>query len=373
MEWRIFPLDVLFFRGTEPMNAGETDVVQSLFPPSPQVLQGFVRTALLEALEVPFTDYAQATNGKTATEKAKRAVQLLGLPGETDFGQLDIRGPYLIQEQDGQLERFYPAPLDLIERDGFWTSQELDDKPIQTDLSLIRCVPEPGESDRHWITGDGLKMYLEGKRIPLNHIVPEHKLIQHEPRVRITRSTKTHVAEDHLLFATDFVRLSRRTDTHLSSERVGIGVLVDGIDNGLQKSCAGIRRLGGEGYLAELIVEEEHEFLPSVSVTDSPSMRMVVLSPVRWQGKWCPPDANQNDTGWSASLNGTQVNIEGAVVGKPIWIGGWDIVNRGPKPAEACVPAGSVYFISGSNLKALHGQKVGAGSQMGFGQIAIGQ
>jgi CRISPR/Cas system CMR-associated protein Cmr3 (group 5 of RAMP superfamily) len=60
MEWRLFPLDVLLFRGRESMNAGESGVVASLFPPTPETIYGFVRATLLEVLGVDFAAYGDA-------------------------------------------------------------------------------------------------------------------------------------------------------------------------------------------------------------------------------------------------------------------------------------------------------------------------
>lgn len=56
--YEITPIDTLFFRGSEPMEAGQLTSTP-LFPPPPSVVLGALRTALLRERGVSFQDYKQ--------------------------------------------------------------------------------------------------------------------------------------------------------------------------------------------------------------------------------------------------------------------------------------------------------------------------
>jgi CRISPR-associated protein Cmr3 len=68
-----------------------------------------------------------------------------------------------------------------------------------------------------------------------------------------------------------------------------------------------------------------------------------------------------------------------AAVGKPIYLGGWDMKARAPKPMLKGVPAGSVYYLRvdegdpAALFKACHGQSISeAREQAGFGLCYAG-
>lgn len=56
--YELTPLDTLFFRGNEPMEAGQATAAP-LFPPPVTVIQGALRTALLRERGITFSDYKQ--------------------------------------------------------------------------------------------------------------------------------------------------------------------------------------------------------------------------------------------------------------------------------------------------------------------------
>ncbi|MBI4497302.1 MAG: type III-B CRISPR module-associated protein Cmr3 [Chloroflexi bacterium] len=371
MEWRIFPLDVLFFRGLEPMNAGEATVIHSRFPPSPEVMQGFVRTALLAALGVAVQDYAAAVQGRGGGfPEVPEAIKLLG--GLDDLGQLDLRGPYLIRQAGGVVQRWYPAPLDLRGREGsVWHPTNPGD-PLDCDLGAVSFLPKLEEGDREtkvgmWISQEGLAAYLRGDLVPDSQIAKASAFFCEERRVGIGRNPASRATEEGMLYAPVFVRLK---DDHAG--RVGIGLRVNGIDALLQERCAGLHRLGGEGRLAAVEVHQE----PSTPVTPGGARaRLVLLTPARWGGRWLPQEFRQAGDGWHGDLEGQAVTIVSAAVDKPARIGGWDIAAGRPKPAEACVPAGSVYFLhaqDGADLGAWHDRKLGTRGRAGFGHVVVG-
>lgn len=374
MEWRLYPLDVLFFRGPEPMNAGESGIVHPVFPPAPEVTQGFVRARVLEALGVSFAAYRSAVNGAGGGDAAGEAVALIGRPGG-DPGQLHIRGPYLVVERGNGIERWYPAPLDLRRAgdDGDWRPGA-PGGAVTSDLGPVRFLDAPEkdlERKARWISHTGLEAYLRGEAVPSDHVQPADAFHEEEARVGIGRDRLTRVAAESMLYAPSFVRLRVKG---APAARAGIGLRVTGIDDGLQRRCAGVSRLGGEGRMVEVEVCPD----PPVHRSDTrgETMRLVSLTPVRWGGGWLPPGFTRDGDGWSGAFGGVAATVVSAVVGKPVRIGGWDIVQTRPKPAAACVPAGSVYFlrVDGAGVPLpLHDQTFGDGARAGFGHVLAGR
>lgn len=372
MEWRIFPLDVLFFRGTEPMNAGEAASVASQFPPSPEVMQGFVRTALLDAMGVSVHEYARAVNGgDMGSLEVQEAIEILG--GIEGLGRLDLYGPYLVWERGGYVERWYPAPLELRRKGGGEWRQSSPGSVVECDIGAVPLLPKL-EDDEHtaeggmWISEEGLAEYLQGQPVPVEHVVGSDQFYCRERRVGIERNVESRATREGMLYAPEFVRLKDNL-----GGRVGIGLRVEGVDPSLQRSCAGMHRLGGEG---RLVVVEVHTSPRTAASPDGHKSRLILLTPARWDGQWIPPGFQKGDNGWHGTLGGVRITIVSAALGKPLRIGGWDIVRVRPKPAEACVPAGSVYFLRPQDeidISPLHNRKLGTRSRAGFGHVMVGR
>jgi len=371
VEWRIYPVDVLFFRGMEPMNAGEAAVVSSQFPPSPEVMQGFVRANLLMTLGVAFDDYRLAALRRGGSQAAQNALDLLG--GPNGLGRLDLRGPYLIQQRGEGVERWYPAPLDLYRgADGDW-ERATPAAPVECDLGTVALLAPPdGETAAgRWISSHGLQRYLAGQQIPQRLVVGADTLYAEERRVGIARDPTTRVSREGMIYAPVFVRLDDRESGGLRP--AGIGVRVRGIPEELQLLCGGLSRLGGEGRLAEVEIHPEVDLPPAAGSGDG--RRLLLLTPARWGGSWLPPGFEPRNEEWHGWLHGAAVTLVSAAVDRPRRFGGLDMVGGRPKDAEACVPAGSVYYIragAGTDLGDWHDQTLGARGQAGFGQIVVG-
>ena len=182
MEWRLRPLDTLFFRGPLPFTAGESVFLHSEFPPSPQTIQGMVRTALLEAHGIDFDRFAlddfTAPACSLCTDSAVCQVPgIVGRPG-SDLGTLDLRGPYLIHHDT----RLYPTPGDLRWQHGR-IARSAPGPAIQCDAGSVRLPEVQGDTVSEWITESGLITYLEGEIPSSDQFMATHSLLTREPRV----------------------------------------------------------------------------------------------------------------------------------------------------------------------------------------------
>lgn len=368
MEWRLFPLDVLFFRGTEPMNAGESGDRRAIFPPVPSVVYGCVRTTVLKALGVPFTAYRQAAGGGPAGAAAARAVELIGTPDGAP-GELQITGPYLVIDRGPSVERWYPAPRSLLRDGDAWRAAAPDPTPVHTDLGAVRFVPPIAKGGPYpdWIRAEGLARFLRGEQIDDQQVAVTSRFVSEEPRTGLARGHTTRTAEERMLYTATFIRLH---DIEAGG-RVALAVTVDGLPEDIERQCGGIALLGGEGRMVEVEVHETSA-LPALA-NSSTRLQFTLLTPGRFGGRWLPPGFAPGDDGWHGTMGHIPLRLVSAVIGPPVRIGGWDIANHGPRPAEACVPAGSVYYCEAPSTPFPQGlQRLGAATAAGFGLALSG-
>lgn len=105
-QWLLLdPMDTLFFRGSDPMVAGENHEVKTIFPPMPTTLMGAIRTAILEQRGIRPKDFV--CDGGPDSE-IRASFPFLGTPETPGF---DVCGPIFHAElQDSRYDWFIPAP-----------------------------------------------------------------------------------------------------------------------------------------------------------------------------------------------------------------------------------------------------------------------
>jgi len=107
------------------------------------------------------------------------------------------------------------------------------------------------------------------------------------------------------------------------------------------------------------------------------------LTPADFNGQWYPDGFKCTEhnglTVWHGQLNGIELSIEAAIIGKVHREGGWDMKNHRPRPVKSYIPAGSVWFCRlpratawQTLIESLHGQCLGNDSAFGRGQILLG-
>jgi len=389
-EWLLTPLDTLFFRNGLSMDAGESGWVESIFPPSPQTMQGVVRSSvILSHCKAP-KDF-QEGKCKECTHKGDcRIPDFIGSSeNKGNYGKLNLCGPCIVK--DGI--NYYPAPLDLVrEKEGekrlFTLSPS--DEYVECELGKIR-LPSPNNDDYKpfdvvggWISEEALKQYLEGKIPDEKGIIDETVLFTKEPRVGLKRVYETHKAEEGMLYS--IVPLRFKKDVKMS-------LLVCGIPDDLEpKGCA--VKVGGEGRVCELDIGDEIKEKKTLSAkltSDDKRIKIVFLQPGDFGGKWYP--SKIFDAKWCPlefkgdekmpqkfSINGVELRLVSACVGRSYKLGGWDMGKRAVKPMRSLVPHGSTYYfevLDGGDPTKLNAEftenKTGLKRDIGFGQYVIGR
>lgn len=320
MELTIKPLDTLFFRDGKPFARGEETWADSTFPPSPSVIYGALRTALatISGKEIPFKEISSR----------------LGL--ET----LSISNIYFrINERN-----YFMLPQDLVEyktrkaqRTGskcFHDVSLLDisemNSIVSDNKSFIKYQLHPKENkiaenlENGLLYTNDLMSYLNGKIRDFNAYKLNDFIVE-EPKVGIGRDNHTRTAEEGLLYRVDMKRLSgvelRITiRTNYNDSDIG-GLLVN---------------LGGEKKVVQInIVDKETVVNIPRPTLNRGGFKIYLSTPSIFIKKGWQPDLERF---------GIRANLVTACVGKPLNIGGFDLVKNCPKPMVKAVPPGSVYY-----------------------------
>lgn len=363
--WDFTLLDTGFFRSGQPFNAGEGGYsgVRGIFPPTMNTLQGAIRTALAVAKGW------SPTGGQLPPE--------LGTPEH--LGVLSLRGPYLLFGN----EPYYQMPYhllvkrksgpDSLKKFVFLTPGE----PVTCDLGQEICLPQPVEQldgassvEGLYISKSGYTSLLAGQ-LPLEEQIKEQEnLWKEEPRVGLERNDNTRTAVDSHLYRIQHVR---------PEKEVKIRVIVCGLPPGWPELPRRVFPLGGEGRLSAVEVKgfskkEQINLLPAC-----PTLAPGTGGTLRFTVTLITPGSFGDLAGVvRRGLPGIPGRCLSACLLRPQLIGGWDLVNREPRPLTPYLAPGSTWFFEStaedlSALNKLHGACIGEKTAYGYGQILIGK
>lgn len=364
--------DTLFFRESRPMESmGE---LQSVFPPPVRTLAGAVRSLIGESMGVTWRDYEN--------DESHPLRHIIGFSDQ--LGNLKLQGAWLAWNN----ERLYPAPLHLMKQDnGQLCSLTLDKTGTWCDLGKkVRLPILPKEAagskplENTWLTAAGLQAVLNGNIPTKEQIKTANKLFQRESRLGIARDNARRTVEEGMLYQTQHIRPHTELSVQLD---------VEGLPKEMPQKA--IIRLGGEGRTASVQAQSRFNAPPNiVDNTKTKGLLLYLLTPLPMQttGKaWQPlpgftREERDNQTVWIGKVNDIELELHGAITGKALREGGWDMANHQPRPVTSLIPAGSVFFctIKNSNtaaaIKALHNQHIQQiGTHLtayGYGHLAVG-
>jgi len=411
-QWLIEPRETLFFRGGQPFNAGETGYIRSEFPPSPQVMQGFVRSNILAAHGISWPAYNEHKCDVCGVDiEDCRVGRLVGRSGTLET-RLNLSGPFLLRKAAGsnQWTRYYPVPRDLVRNtEGDWSRLAPGPEPVQTDLGWLRLplTPEPGVkvAGDWWMPEEALHAHLLGEDRPIsdesmlrppaesglegegewehdsNGIIP---VAYYQPKFGIQVDRRTDTVAQHMLYTAEHLRLNPHHD-------IALGVQIGNPPAGLlDPGSEFASTLGGERRQVRVAVMEANSpELPGLASkieetgAEVRRFRLVLLQPAVFDSGWLPDEFREEVSAggtltWHGELNGLSCTLVTACVGRPLRVGGWDIANHHPRPMRSVVPQGSVYFFETEAhgeevVSALHGRHIGQFTGIGYGTIMTGR
>jgi CRISPR-associated protein Cmr3 len=258
---------------------------------------------------------------------------------------------------------------------------------VECDLGHVRLPEFPKDKkgyknlEQSWIGNQGMQALLKGTKLPdKEQIFSVNQLMKPEARLGIARNNETGSAIEGMLYQTQHIRLM---------DDVKIELDLHDLDDTLQKNLkqTEIVRLGGEGRTAALTIGQECEKMPFIRTNTAPLSKIIIhfISHAYFNGKMFPSTFTEQQVGeqtvWQGALNGIELRIEAAVIGKVHREGGWDMKKHQPRSVKSYIPAGSAWFcsvvddsLSGADVvQALHEQCIGLEQQWGRGQILIGK
>lgn len=347
---KIDPLDTLFFRDGRPFTMGEDDWAVSVFPPSPGVIYGALRS-LYFSYHTEELSLAQTDADPTVSLRITAMYWLMGPPGS--------QYPY------------FPLPLDLVRRknsrqepDRYYRLELRSLNDVATGFSLpwvLGSGEEVENGDNCMVSKETLADYLAGNRDTF--FAKEMKqYLYEESRIGIGRNTTTRAAEEHRLYR---IKMHRLKEMSLAVEY-----------EGLTLPGEGFLRLGGEGRVARYTHLSGDKEVLLAPVTGR-YFKLYLATPAFFAAGWRPGWLNPDGAGAYGPL---KIRLLTAAVGRPLYIGGFDIKEKRPKPMRRAAPPGSVYYceiLQGSMaevVKAFHGRCIAEYRQKeGFGLAFVGK
>lgn len=327
-EWRLEPVDSLFFGGGTPFSAeiSSQEDVSSLFPPPPSVVAGALRAALARA-------QGWEGRGRWSTELDP----ILG-DGMEKEGTLRTAGPFV--HRVGRL--LFPMPRHLV---GYRMSAW---KPVGylTPGSLVRCdlgevvLPElnretvvnrrlePG--DEVFVNIEGLRRIARGGLPSQDSLVHQNELWNVEPRIGLERDHAIRTAKPSMLYSSRHIRLK---------SGVGLSVYFSGVPEEWVAGVRGFVPLGGESRFAWADVGGVFPRLepPFDEIEKSGRAALLVLSPMGIEKEVLLGKRELELPGHAKIVTGC--------VDRPLRIGGWDSVRRRSMEVKSYLPPGSVLFL----------------------------
>ena len=396
-------VDSWFFRESRPHGSVGANALSSVFPPPTRSLMGCLRSHI-------GNQYFQKNTNKS-WDNLSTLTDLKQVIGDaTTLGCLKPRGVF-VKTHIENLERYYlPAPIsvcrknhDTQESQTIYFSLQLTDKSYQTDLGMTRLVELPlnvnGNSDLKgakpledvWLSKEAWELILQGKLDEISQVTAavqeQDDFISEEYRLGIQVDSNNRSVVDGQLYQTTHIRLDPNTSFVMPvtlDEQVISTVVDDSFFN-----TQHLVRLGGEARMASMSFEKSvSKFLPTpphtltVKQDNNKKVFMIyLLTKLMMQtDSWLPKRFTLSETGWSGSINGIDLTIMSACIGKAHREGGWDQMHHIPRPIQSYIPAGSALFIEVDDsiddqtlISKLHGQSLNENDEWGEGIMLVGQ
>ena len=355
---QIDPLDTLFFRDGKPFRMGEETWSNSIFPPNPSVIYGALRSAY-------FANH----------------IDDLGKANEEDDPTkgLKIKGIYYLIDND----IYFPLPMDCVKE----KKDDDDDKPVKVSTlsmrkndNLSNCPTEYLLFDRENRKVENVTDGLVRKSVFEKYLVNTldnfsiskmSDYVISEPKIGIGISKKTGASDKSKLYRVDMKRLSYKNNNKIS-------ILVNFFDD-LNLPEEGIIKFGGEGKAARYNRYKEKDInidFPKFK-ENANQFKIVLTTSAIFKNGWLPDWIDE--TTLVGEFNGLKIKLLVAAIDKPIYIGGFDMKEKKPKPMFKAVPAGSVYYFEliNGNMEevknAFHQKAISdVYSEQGFGIAYVG-
>jgi CRISPR-associated protein Cmr3 len=368
----IEPTEPLFLRTSRPFEAGQNNFGESLFPPTPETLQGAVRTTIAthwdshKNIAAAFADSDLTTliGDRDGCGRFRITGLALGRYEKSAREKIErlFRPPAHIRliSKDKRLLRLYPRPIEGTVRSNLPAGIDHYLKPDNNDVQSIEG----------WLTETSLYKTLGKDELTRRDIdiVCDDDIYQEEPRLGIGIQLGTKATEEGYLYQMLMIRMNHKVEHEYT---YGFVVDIDlaplsprdkpltdeQIRQTLHLPTSGWMVLGGEQRTAHFRVLPSSTSASTTRPTGGRTL-LYLVTPASFDAGWKPsPQFAPLDTPVTAAINRYES------------IGGWK-QNPGDaggenKTMRRCVPAGSVFFynqkITLTQPLTDHGMKIGYG------------
>lgn len=322
---RINPFDTFFFRDGKPFSAGDDTWADGIFPPSPSVIYGALRTAWISEQPDGFTE---------DNIKASEELKIKGIFLEFNHNTISIPVPRDFVYEKGQKDNKHYLNLELNRVKSICT------------LEMIAFIDKIVENfDKGYLLRkSSIGRYLSKEK----NIEPKEAYILSESKIGIGRDISTHTTKESALYRVDMMRFIAGYHEHNENEDENAAIVVE--CEGLNFPKKSILKLGGEGKAAQYdIIENQPQYCmvePPLNFSEN-RFRLSLITPSVFDNGWLPSWVNTPD--FIGEYKGLKLKLLATVLGKPLSIGGFgysmDSQRFEPKKMYKAIPAGSVYYF----------------------------
>jgi CRISPR-associated protein Cmr3 len=357
MQIFIEPSDVLLFRDGRPFSAGEGHRARSIFPPTPNTIQGVIRSKILADRCGRYQQYRDGCLDCSEQNNCTIPDEI-GKPdknGRGNYGKMNLKGALISKYHESKLTAYFPIPADVVQvkdKDNPAAEPKLEylqplrlqqNPPGQNDLAhdlslLWTSETKPVEAISDYFTHQELQKYLLGE-IPTD-FMKTSKLYERESRFGIEVDNSKQIVQEGRLYQTEFIRCDKN---------IGLYVEIDGIQRLSDDPNSQLVAIGGENRVASYSEvnqidwgDLQKQLISKLKV--SAGFKLYLATPTVFKQGWLPE--------WIDSLNfignyhGIEVKLVATAIGRYQTIGGWDVAYNRPKPTNRAVSAGSVYYFT---------------------------
>jgi CRISPR/Cas system CMR-associated protein Cmr3 (group 5 of RAMP superfamily) len=366
----IEPTDVLFFRDSIPMAAGQgrghgcrlpwPSTLHEAFRSTLLLADGDLRPAKAETgRHLGSRSRRELGRGAPAPVSAYREARGQTQVATTAYQSLRTLGPFPWLGRDEQKPSeptglFLPVPLDAqVSEDNHIHPLELQQQQAAvSSVPHLPCVPvSPIPASKKtrlgWWTPAQYAAYLDGNLEANLPPLPDSAFWAAEHRLGLEIEPGTSAAKSGQLYSGAYLR--PRKELRLAAWTA----LVRPRDNEAERLAKlSFLLLGGERRLARLWPGHDTA-LPKAPLSEGNGpclLKWALITPAvfahGWLPGWCKDNSPQQRPAGEVCLRlPGRAQLVGACLGKPIPFAGWDAVDGTPKETRLAVPAGSVYYF----------------------------
>lgn len=306
--------DTLFFRDGKPFNKGAETWADAIFPPYPATIYGALRSAYFDANPQVFS----------------RLKEKKELNSEADpTTKLKINNIFL-KNLNGFL---FQTPRNILKKgkksNDLEILTEFDENPL-SNHSAYRILRSSGEKAKYKESHlkNCFEDYLNAKYDNID--VLKNPIFISEPKVGITIDSKTGTSKDEHLYRVNMMR-----------PREELKIIID--FEGLEFDDEIMFKLGGEGKFVHANLKNENHKIEMPKI-DSKFL-LYLNTPAIFKKGWIPDWIDEDSLIGEIPDTNLKIKLLSRAIGKPDFIGGFDLAKGKPKPMFKAVPAGSVYFM----------------------------